>query len=264
MSKNAISFTDVDKVFDSRNGRTTAVQGMSFAIRKGEFVSVLGRSGCGKSTTVNLILGLLEASAGQVSVLGANPYAEFSSLRGRIACVFQADRLLPWRSAIDNVRLPLEILGINEDDLSVSPEAWLEKLGLGGLASHYAHQLSGGMRQRVAFARALVSDPEIILADEAFGNLDEVTGERLRRDFRSIVDMTGKTVLQITHSIDEAMSLADRILVFGRPGHVVAEITVARGSLEQNQASIRQLLLDHLRATDDTNGRTVQRHQNYA
>jgi NitT/TauT family transport system ATP-binding protein len=218
-----ISFRNVAKVFPGRN-RVTAIAGLSFDIRRGEYVCIVGRTGCGKSTTVNLLLGIEKPSGGAISILGLDPFLQFDGLRGKVGCVFQNDRLLPWRSALDNVRVPIEIIRRPERELRESPRQLLERLGLRGFEDAFPHELSGGMRQRVALARALVSEPDILLADEAFSHLDEVTGGQLRDEFRHLAKESGKTVTHITHSIDEAILLADRILVFGRPGRVVADI----------------------------------------
>jgi NitT/TauT family transport system ATP-binding protein len=218
-----IAFRGVAKIFGGRSP-VTAIADLSFEVRRGEYVCIVGRTGCGKSTTVNLLLGIEKPSRGTVSILGLDPFRAFDRLRGEIGCVFQNDRLLPWRSALDNVRVPLEIMRRPEHGLKESPEQLLGRLGLSGFANAFPHQLSGGMRQRVALARALVSDPNILVADEAFGHLDEVTGGQLRAEFRGLAKTAGKTVLHITHSIDEAILLADRALVFGRPGRVVGDI----------------------------------------
>jgi len=246
----AIRFDRVDKIFGKGPKSVTAISGLSFSVRQGEYVCILGRSGCGKSTTVNLMLGLSPATRGAVEVLGADPYADFEALRGRVSCVFQSDRLLPWRSIIDNVRLPLEILHRGERELPVRPEEWLERLDLKGTETAFPHELSGGMRQRVAIARALVSDPDVVLADEAFGHLDEVTGAKLRRDFRNIATTGGKTVVQITHSIEEALSVADRILVLGKPGRVIDTIEGVRHLAPEARERLRGRILDRLREAD--------------
>jgi NitT/TauT family transport system ATP-binding protein len=231
MTETIISFRHVAKRFSSRSA-VTAIADLSFEIARGEYVCIVGRTGCGKSTTVNLLLGIEKPSAGSVSVLGLDPCAQFNALRGRIGCVFQNDRLLPWRTAIDNVRVPIEIIGRPAAAIADAPGHLLQRVGLAGFETAYPHELSGGMRQRVGIARALASDPAILIADEAFGHLDEVTGAGLREEFRQIAKDGGKTVLHVTHSIDETLTLSDRILVFARPGRVAADIRLddaARG-----------------------------------
>jgi NitT/TauT family transport system ATP-binding protein len=242
-SDTVVSFRDVAKTFAKTfSGRrpVTAVADLSFDIERGDYVCIVGRTGCGKSTTVNLLLGIEQPTAGTITVLGLDPFRQFNALRGRIGCVFQGDRLLPWRTAIDNARVPIEIVG--KSDLAADPRQLFDRLGLNGFENAYPHELSGGMRQRVGIARALASDPEILLADEAFGHLDEVTGGRLRGEFRELAKQRGKTVLHVTHSIDEAVTLSDRILVFARPGRVAADITVDG----DNRGSRRDVLRDEI------------------
>ncbi|OON39814.1 hypothetical protein BTJ39_12335 [Izhakiella australiensis] len=221
-TESAISFSRVSRHFSRQGARESvaAIADLSFAISAGEHICVVGRTGCGKSTSVSLLLGLLPASSGSVRVLGVDPYRDFQRLRGRIGCVFQSDRLLPWRSAIDNVLMPMEILRSCNSSVRDSAAELLARVGLAGYEQAFPHQLSGGMRQRVAFARALITQPDILIADEAFGHLDEVTAGALRHDFKRISRARGQTVYQITHSLDEALEVADRILVLQRPGKV--------------------------------------------
>ncbi|MCD9032669.1 ATP-binding cassette domain-containing protein [Luteimonas sp. Y-2-2-4F] len=238
----AIACDRVVKVYAREGAATRAVDGLSFAVAAGEYVCIIGRTGCGKSTTLNLLLGLQRPTAGSVRVLGHDPHAEFDALRGRMSCIFQGDRLLPWRSLLDNVRLPLEILGVDEAALAVGPADWLRRVGLDGYADALPAQVSGGMRQRAAMARALASDPRIVLADEAFGHLDEVTGQRIKADFRALVRDTGKTVLHITHSIEEAIAMADRILVMGGGRLWAAHETEAATRAAGGTEALRRLL----------------------
>jgi NitT/TauT family transport system ATP-binding protein len=246
-----ISFRQVAKTFAGLRA-VTAISDLSFDITRGEYVCVVGRTGCGKSTTVNLLLGIERPSAGDVSVLGLDPFAQFSALRGAIGCVFQSDRLLPWRTAIGNVRVPIEIMGRAEDSLEEKPEQLLQRLGLAGFESAYPHELSGGMRQRVGIARALVSDPAILLADEAFGHLDEVTGSRLRQEFRKAAKDRGKTVLHVTHSIDEAIMLSDRILVFSRPGRVSADMKMDDSMRGPMREKLREQIYNAIEGSGST------------
>jgi NitT/TauT family transport system ATP-binding protein len=252
MTDALISFRQVAKIFSGRRP-LTAIAELSFDIEHGEYVCIVGRTGCGKSTTVNLLLGIEKPSSGSISVLGHDPFHQFNALRGKIGCVFQGDRLLPWRSAIDNVRVPIEIVGRRESDLKESPRRLLERLGLAGFEHVFPHELSGGMRQRVGIARALASDPAVLLADEAFGHLDEVTGGRLRTEFRQVAKESGKTVLHITHSIDEAITLSDRILVFGRPGHVAADIRLDADDRGPRRETLRKEVFQQIEASDRRN-----------
>lgn len=252
MTQAAISFQDVQKVYRTDRRAVTAIEALSFEVSEGEYVCMLGRSGCGKSTTVNLVLGLSRATAGRIRVRGVDPVDDFGKLRGKVACVFQTDRLLPWRSIIDNVRLPQEILNISDADMPIRASDWLRRLDLPGVEKSLPHELSGGMRQRVAIARALASNPEILLADEAFGHLDEVTGQGLRRDFRQLAVEHGKTVLHITHSIEEAIAVSDRIIVLARPGKVLAEIGEVRSVGAQSREELRLHILALLRQRDES------------
>jgi NitT/TauT family transport system ATP-binding protein len=245
----AVSFHHVAKVFRGRNP-VTAIADLTFDIRRGEYVCIVGRTGCGKSTTVNLLLGIERPSGGAISILGLDPFLQFDGLRGKVGCVFQDDRLLPWRSALDNVRVPIEIILRPERELRESPRQLLERLGMRSFENAFPHELSGGMRQRVALARALVSEPDLLLADEAFSHLDEVTGGQLRDEFRQLARESGKTVLHITHSIDEAISLADRVLVFGRPGRVVANISLHGDRSGPQRERWREEIFGKIEASD--------------
>ena len=161
------------------------------------------------------------------SIGGKTPYGDFNAFRGRIATVFQQDRLLPWRSCLDNVKLPLELLGVPESEQRARSLEWLERLGLAKFVDAYPHELSGGMRQRAAIARAFVLRPTILLADEAFGHLDEVTAAELRETFVKLARECGSTALLITHQLEEAITVGDRILAFARPARLLADIRVS-------------------------------------
>lgn len=249
-----IVFDHVDKLFDRQGpdgGPQHAVRDLTFEIKRGEVVAIVGRTGCGKSTTFNLLLGLLSPSAGSVHVMGREPHVEFDWFRGKVAVVFQSDRLLPWRSAEDNVRLGLQILGRERGGREVARE-WLRRLELGGAENAFPHQLSGGMRQRVSIARAFALDPDIVLCDESFTALDEITADVLRGEFLQLVRQEGKTAVFITHSITEALSMGERILVFGSPGHVVEEVTAPDHDDADAVAACRRRIMDALvRSADD-------------
>jgi len=248
----AIRFENVVKRFPATGGgETLAIDGLSFSVAEGEYVAVLGRSGCGKSTTLSLVLGLIGASEGVVEVLGVDPHRDFDALRGRIGCVFQDDRLLPWRSAIDNAALPLEIAGIGAAERHARAAQWLDRLGLAAFHDAFPNMLSGGMRQRVAIARALVADPPLLLADEAFSSLDIATGRRLRQELRAIATASGKTVLHITHAIDEALDTADRILVLGRPGRCLAVLEGVSRATQKIRAAMRRTIVALIEGEED-------------
>ncbi len=248
----AVSFRHVAKRF-SGHGGATAIADLSFDVARGDYVCIVGRTGCGKSTTINLTLGVDKPSSGSIAVLGFDPFHQFNALRGQIGCVFQGDRLLPWRTAIDNVRIPIEIIGRPKRELKETPRQLLQRLGLGGFENAYPHELSGGMRQRVGLARALASDPAVLLADEAFGHLDEVTGAQLRNDFRRIAKEGGKTVLHVTHSIDEAIALSDRILVLGRPSRVIADVRTDGHAHGLQREVLRNMIFAAIKSSDERN-----------
>ena len=221
-----IECRNLTKVFNAGGDSFEAVSGLSFSVHTGELVSVVGRTGCGKSSTLHMILGLERPTSGTITIDDKEPYADFAYFRGRLAAVFQTDRLLPWRKTLDNVAYGLEILRVPESDRRTRAQRWLERVGLGGFENAYAHQLSGGMRQRVGIARAFCVEPEVVLCDEAFGHLDQVTATQLRGDFLELVRETKKTSLFITHDIDEAIELGNRVLVLGKPARVLMDLAI--------------------------------------
>jgi NitT/TauT family transport system ATP-binding protein len=214
------------KVFRQRGSDelVTAIDGLDFTVEPGEMISIVGRTGCGKSTFLAILLGLEAPSGGRVLVDGKTPYGDFNYFKGKVACVFQQDRLLPWRSALENVKLALEVLGYPEREQETRAREWLDRLGLADFLRAYPHELSGGMRQRVAMARAFVVSPRLLLADEAFGHLDEVTAANLRQEFSLLARTSGSTTVSVTHQLEEAFELGGRVLVFGRPATLLADI----------------------------------------
>ena len=216
----AVSLAGATVRFVSERGSLTALENVAVEIAPGGFVSLLGPSGCGKSTLLRLVADLVSPTLGTVSVLGGPP--ERARLDRQLGFVFQDATLLPWRSALDNVRLPLEV-GPKKRDRTPrrSPEELLRLVGLAGREHALPHELSGGMRQRVAIARALVSEPRILLMDEPFGALDEITRDALNEELLRIWEDTGTTILFVTHSIPEAVFLSQRVLVLATgPGRV--------------------------------------------
>jgi NitT/TauT family transport system ATP-binding protein len=222
-----IECCNLSKMFNAGGDTFEAVSDLSFSVQTGELVSVVGRTGCGKSSTLHIILGLDRPTSGSITIDDKEPYAEFGYFRGRLAAVFQTDRLLPWRKALDNVAYGLEILRVPEPDRRTRAQGWLERVGLGGFENAYPHQLSGGMRQRVGIARAFCVEPEVVLCDEAFGHLDQVTATQLRGDFLELVRETRKTSVFITHDIDEAIELGNRVLVLGKPARLLMDLTIS-------------------------------------
>jgi NitT/TauT family transport system ATP-binding protein len=225
-----------------------AIDRLDIRFEPHEIIAIVGQTGCGKSTFFDLMIGLQSPSAGLIEIGGKTPYGNFDDFRGRIATVFQQDRLLPWRPAIDNVKLPLELLGLAEDEQTRRAMVWLERLKLDGFAGAYPHELSGGMRQRIAIARAFVVQPQILLADEAFGHLDEVTARELRETFVTLARESGATAILITHQLEEAIAVGDRIVVFGKAAQLLADIRVASWPASDHAA-----LRDAIQATLQAN-----------
>ncbi len=243
-----IRFDDVSKVFRRADGRGefVAVENLSFEIGKGEIVAVVGKTGCGKSTMFNIVAGLTEATSGKVSVIGHDPFREFTHFRGKIGIVFQGDRLMPWRSSLDNVLLGLQILDCEPREAEAKARYWLERLGLSGHETDYPHALSGGMRQRVSIARAFAVDPDILLCDEPFSALDEMTARDLRAEFVRLVRQNNKTAVFITHQISEAMEIGDRVMVFQRPARIAYEAHMHAGLSETERNKVRDDILQVL------------------
>jgi NitT/TauT family transport system ATP-binding protein len=209
----ALQVRTARKVFRTDDGDVVAVDGVDLAVAPGEFVAILGPSGCGKSTLLRMIAGLERVDAGSIEVD-----------RGAIAYVFQDAHLLPWRNVLDNAALPLELLGKDRASRCESARRAIESVGLGDAAARYPAQLSGGMRMRVSLARALVTEPRLLLLDEPFAALDEITRQGLDDQLRALWRATGTTVLFVTHSIAEAAFLAERAIVLTRrPARVVLE-----------------------------------------
>jgi NitT/TauT family transport system ATP-binding protein len=242
-----IEVSNLQKIFRPTAGDApvVAIDGLDFSISHGEMVAIVGQTGCGKSTFLNMLIGLDRPTRGYITIGGRKPYEEFDYFRGVLTTVFQQDRLLPWRSALDNVRLPLELLGRDPREQAEKARAWLDRLGLAQFVNAYPHELSGGMRQRVALARAFVVEPQLLLADEAFGHLDEVTSAALRRSFIELAVNEKKTAIVVTHQLEEAIEMGGRILVFGRPGHLLADIDLKKctgARLASLRGDIQQML----------------------
>lgn len=223
--KTAISLKNVDVTFDGESGPVKAVSNVTLQLRKREFVSIVGRSGCGKSTLLRVIAGLLRPSAGEVAAMGTT--AEEARLYRSFGIVFQSNVMLPWLTALENARLPLNIIGTSSIPPRFSPSALLEMVGLKGNEGLYPRQLSGGMRQRVALARALSFDPPILLMDEPFAAVDALTRQKLHSLLLDICARTQTTVLFITHDVYEAVLLSDRVLVMSeKPGTIEADVHI--------------------------------------
>jgi len=229
-----VLLNDVRRVFP---GGVAALDGVSFAVEPGEFVAILGPSGCGKSTLLRMIAGLDEPTSGSIQT-GAQ--------RGTVAYVFQDAHLLPWRNVLANVALPLELSRLPRPRRLERARQAIEQVGLADAAERYPAQLSGGMRMRVSLARALVTDPRLLLLDEPFAALDEITRQNLDGQLRQLWRQQGITVLFVTHSTSEATFLADRAIVLTRrPGRIVCDRRIdlpalRDGALRGDEAFARQ------------------------
>ena len=222
----ALAFDRVTCAFAGKTPgeRYTAVADASLAVAEGEFVSVVGPTGCGKSTLLNVAAGLLAPSAGRALVEG-NP---LSGINARAGYMFQADALMPWRNALDNVIAGLEFRGRPRDTALARGREWLSRVGLAGFEHRYPHQLSGGMRKRVALAQMLILDPEILLMDEPFSALDIQTRQLMENELLDLWSANRKSVLFITHDLKEAIALSDRVVVLSAgPGtHPIGEFAI--------------------------------------
>jgi NitT/TauT family transport system ATP-binding protein len=209
--------------FPNENGGLRAVQNLSFSVAPQEFLCVLGPSGSGKSTLLRVLAGLLQPTTGSLDFSPCGP----QSCTPRIGYVFQQANLMPWRTAIQNITLPLELQGVRHEIALNRAAEMIDLMGLQGFEDAWPGDLSGGMAQRVAIARALISDPDLLLLDEPFGALDALTRERMGTELLHIWQVRRKTVIMVTHSISEALLLSDRVLVFTqRPGRIALDLPV--------------------------------------
>jgi NitT/TauT family transport system ATP-binding protein len=225
MPINALALSDISCTFVSKDDATqryTAVRDINLTVGAGEFVSVVGPTGCGKSTVLNVAAGLLAPSTGNVKVFGES----LNGINTRAGYMFQAESLMPWRTAAQNVMAGLEFRGVL--DAAAQAEVWLKRVGLGGFGDRYPHQLSGGMRKRVSLAQTLVLDPDIILMDEPFSALDIQTRQLMENEVLALWAAKKKAVLFITHDLDEAIALSDRVLVMsaGPGSHPIGEFAI--------------------------------------
>jgi NitT/TauT family transport system ATP-binding protein len=220
---NYVSVAGVAKTFRRGEALTHALAAVDLELREGEFAAVVGPSGCGKSTLLRIIAGLLPATAGSVRFNGD----QVDRPQTNLGVVFQSPVLLEWRTVLDNVLVQLERRGLEKKHFREKALSLLARVGLADFADRYPRELSGGMRQRTAIVRALIHDPPFLLMDEPFGALDALTREQMRLDLEALWMETGKTVLFITHSIDEAVLLADRVIVMSeRTGRVEREVPI--------------------------------------
>ena len=218
-----IALSDVSRVFTSGGTTVTALDHVGFEVQAGNFVSIVGPSGCGKSTLLKIVSGLLPPSSGSVTVHGEPVRSPLKN----VGMVFQAPVLLKWRSVIGNILLPVEFARLDMPSHTERTRALIKLVGLEGFAEMYPHQLSGGMQQRVSLCRALVTDPQLLLMDEPFGALDAMTRDELDMELLRIWEERKKTVLFVTHSIQEAVFLSDVVFVMSaRPGRLLEKIAI--------------------------------------
>jgi NitT/TauT family transport system ATP-binding protein len=206
----AVALENVDIAFRLADGGTyRAVSSASLTVADGEFVAIVGPTGCGKSTLLNVAAGLLAPSAGAAAIFGA----PLAGLNRQAGYLFQADALFPWKTAIENVAIGLDIVGAPQADARARAQDWLNRVGLGGFANRYPHMLSGGQRKRVGLAQVLIRDPKILLMDEPFGPLDAQTRQIMGNQLLDLWSADRKAVLFVTHDLEEAIALSDRVVI---------------------------------------------------
>lgn len=212
-----ISARNVTKVYETASGHMTAVDDFTLDVAEGEFLAIVGPSGCGKSTFLRMLAGLEAVSSGQLTIRpGTDPKTPLNSV------VFQEYAIFPWKTVIQNVAFGLQMRGVSERERLDVAQGWLDRVGLAKFADHYPHQISGGMKQRVSIVRALANDPEVLLMDEPLGALDAQTRVVLQEELLRIWEETRKTVVYITHSLEEAVLLGDRVvLMSAQPGRIL-------------------------------------------
>jgi len=224
MVRTALAFDGLDVVYNTAAGKIPAVDGLSLHVPQGTFLSILGPSGCGKSTLIKVAAGLLPPSRGEVSVAGSRVTAPHPD----VGIVFQQPTLLPWKTVEDNILVPVRARGGNRDEARARARELIALVKLSGFERNYPHELSGGMQQRVAIARALMHDPPVLVMDEPFAALDALTREQMMLELQRLWSVARKTVLFVTHSIQEAVFLSDRVVVLSpRPARITTDIEIA-------------------------------------
>lgn len=232
----ALRFAGIAKAFRTPSGqRYTAVADVTLDVGEGEFLTVVGPTGCGKSTLLNMAAGLLAPSAGRIEVFGE----ALSGLNRHAAYLFQQDALLPWRTVLDNVARGLRFRGVPRREAERAAREWIARVGLAGFEDRFPHQLSGGMRKRVALAQTWIVDPRILLMDEPFSSLDVQTRQIMEDELLRLWAESRKTVLFVTHDLEEAIALADRVAVLSAPPTRVLGVYEVRLARPRNVAEIR-------------------------
>src|SRR5262249_27806310 len=223
-SKCLVRISGLEKIYQAKAGKHIhALQDINLEIQPAEFISIVGPSGCGKTTLLKILAGILKRSAGEVTMLGRS----LSGPSRELGVVFQAPVLLPWRTVLQNIMVPVEVQKRDRAEFEARARKLIEMVGLSGFENKYPSELSGGMQQRVGICRALVHDPSFLLMDEPFGALDAMTRESMNEELQRIWSESRKTILLVTHSISEAVYLADRVVVMTpRPGRIVEVIPV--------------------------------------
>jgi NitT/TauT family transport system ATP-binding protein len=216
-----IEVKDVSKIFASKDGDVVALKDLSFSIQDGEFLAIVGASGCGKTTLLNLIAGFIRPNAGQIMLQGR----EIAGINPQCGMIFQQYALFPWKTVQENVEFGMKMKRLPKKNRRARATEFIELVGLKGFENSYPHALSGGMKQRVSIARALANDPEVMLLDEPFAALDAMTRQVLQEQLVKIYEESRKTIIFITHSIDEALLLSSRIIIMtARPGRIAQNI----------------------------------------
>ncbi len=235
----AVSARGVDKTFSTKQGEVVALSGIDLDVAPGEFISLIGPSGCGKSTLLRIIADLDSPTSGAVEVFGTS--AHQARLDQRYGIAFQQAGLLPWRTVAGNIALPLELHGVGPAERAARVDELVALVGLGDFAQKFPDQLSGGMQQRVAIARALAEKPALLLMDEPFGALDEMTREYMQTELLRIAAETGAAVVFVTHSIPEAVYLSDRVVVMSpRPGRIADVVPMRLGRAADRADDLRE------------------------
>jgi NitT/TauT family transport system ATP-binding protein len=249
MTLSKLSVRNLTKAYPNGNtGMTLVLDNLSFDVSEGELLSILGPSGCGKTTLLKIIAGLLEPDGGQILIDGK----QVNVGHNRVGYIFQQESLYPWRTVRQNIEFGLEVIGRSQKERREKSNEIIKIVGMEGLEDHYPHEISGGQARKTEMARSLVVSPDILVADEAFSNLDAQTRNYLQEEFLRIQDLTGSTIIFVSHNVDEAVFMSDRILMLSnRPARIIAEYEVnipkPRTRTSQECLAYRSKILDVLR-----------------
>ena len=249
----AIQVCRLKKTFERRSDGQTivSIDCLDLVVPSGEVLFIVGPTGCGKSTLLSLLSGLESPTSGEVVIAGQKPGIHHDHLNGSLGIIFQQDRLLPWRTALQNVEIGLEIAGVNKTRRVELAQNWLYKLGLKGFENSYPRELSGGMRQRVAMARTFALEPKILLGDEVFSQLDKITSQKLGADFHLFAREQKMTVILVTHQLEEAIQFGDRVVVMGNYAKVLLDVSI-QGFKNKNEANALCEQIENVMRQEDT------------